>query len=173
MLLCLRSNGSVCLGIKSFVYKIILISNLGGRTLRSNVQHRHPVWSCRSFLQMDSLISMMNLRLPSAPSAAALCYLALMAVVAYFICLCIYNCFFHPLAGFPGPWLCAMSEWFLVVFIQTVPTYGLELHKRYGRHGFNHLDLTVWPNVYDRPDCSPGTKRALLQRRHALAAHIS
>lgn len=93
------------------------------------------------FPEMDSSISVMNLHLTSVPSAAALFYLALIAVVAYFICICLYNCFFHPLAGFLGPWLCAMSEWFLVVFIQAVPTYGLELHKRYGGYGLDLVNL--------------------------------
>lgn len=86
---------------------------------------------------MDSSINVMGLRLPSATSAAALCYSALTIVIAYLLYICIYNFFFHPLAKFPGPWLCAMSEWFLVLFIRAVPTYGLELHEKYGEFRLN------------------------------------
>lgn len=112
---------------------------------------------------MDSSISLMDLRLPSVSSAAALCYSAFAVVLAYFLCTCIYNFFFHPLAKFPGPWLCAMSEWFLVFFIRSLPTYGLELHKRYGELRLSLVALKAWPNVFDRSDRSPSTKRAFFQ----------
>lgn len=86
---------------------------------------------------MDFSISKGDLRLPSVPSASALCYSVFILIVAYCLWTCIYNLFFHPLAKFPGPWPCAMSEWFLIFFIRAVPTYGSKLHKKYGEVGLN------------------------------------
>lgn len=92
---------------------------------------------------MDSSTSLRDLRLLLAPSAAAICYWAFVVFLGYLIVNCVYNCFFHPLAEFPGPWHCAISEWFLVLFIRSVPTYGLELHKRYGELELNFVALVA------------------------------
>lgn len=136
----LRSN-LLCLEIKRFIYRIKLKRRLSDSSLRSNVQHHQPALSSRLLLLMDSSISLMGLQRPLVSSAAALCYSALAVVLTYFFYICIYNFFFHPLAEFPGPWLCAMSEWFLVLFIRAVPTYGLELHKRYGELSLSPVAL--------------------------------
>ena len=68
----------------------------------------------------------------SNPGLAAVFYLALGALAAYCLGLAVYNRYFHPLAGFPGPVMGSLTEWYLVYVICSVPTYGLELHRRYG-----------------------------------------
>lgn len=98
---------------------------------------RTTVLFCCLLFQMDFSISLRDLRLPSVPSASALCYSVSILIVAYSLWTCIYNLFFHPLAKFPGPWPCAMSEWCLIFFIRAVPTYGFNLHKKYGEVGLN------------------------------------
>lgn len=98
---------------------------------------RTAIKFCCLLLQMDSNISLRDLRLPSIPSTSAVFCSAFILGVAYTLWACIYNLFFHPLAKFPGPWPCAMSEWFLIFFIRAVPTYGFKLHKNYGEIGLN------------------------------------
>jgi hypothetical protein len=81
---------------------------------------------------MGSFASAMALRLLTEPSAAALCCLVLGGIITYSVYISIYNSFFHPLAKLPGTWFAAISEWFLIVWICAVPTYGLQLHRKYG-----------------------------------------
>ncbi|OTA55118.1 cytochrome P450 monooxygenase [Hypoxylon sp. EC38] len=82
-------------------------------------------------------------------------------VFAYVLSTGVYNKFFHPLAKFPGPFMGAMTEWYLVYVICSVPTFGLELHKKYGpivRLAPNLLsfsDATLLPHVYHRSADKP------------------
>lgn len=46
----------------------------------------------------------------------------------------IYNRYFHPLSRFPGPFWASMTDIYLVFFIKSVPTYGLEMHKKHGKY---------------------------------------
>ncbi|OTB02431.1 hypothetical protein M426DRAFT_13577 [Hypoxylon sp. CI-4A] len=90
------------------------------------------------------------------PTIAGLCYLTAAIAFMYIPSVCVYNRYFHPLAGFPGPFLGSLTEWYLVYVICSVPTFGLELHKKYGpiiRLAPNMLsfsDATLLPQVYHR-----------------------
>lgn len=44
----------------------------------------------------------------------------------------VYNRYFHPLSKFPGPFWASVTDLYLVYMISSVPTYGLELHKKHG-----------------------------------------
>lgn len=59
------------------------------------------------------------------------------SLVIYLLLMAIYNILFHPLAQFPGPWLAQVSDYYLVFVICSVPTYGHELHKRYGEYSLD------------------------------------
>lgn len=98
---------------------------------------RTTIKFCFLLLPMDSSTSLRDLRVPSIPSASAIFYSVFILGVAYTLWICIYNLFFHPLAKFPGPWPCAMSEWFLIFFVRAVPTYGIKLHNKYGEVELN------------------------------------
>ncbi len=67
------------------------------------------------------------------PDTATICYLGIAAFFTYVFSTAIYNRYFHPLAKFPGPFLGSLTSWYLVHVICSVPTYGLELHKKYGK----------------------------------------
>ncbi len=54
-----------------------------------------------------------------------LCFLALVGKG-------IYNRYFHPLSKFPGPFWASVTDLYLAFFITSVPTFGLELHKKHG-----------------------------------------
>ena len=57
-------------------------------------------------------------------------------VAVYFISLAFYRLTFHPLAGFPGPWLAAISRYYEAYYdvVQNGQyTFKIkELHKQYG-----------------------------------------
>lgn len=72
------------------------------------------------------------------PSIAVVLYCATAGLFLYAIGKGIYNKFFHPLANFPGPFLGGFTEWYLVYVICSVPTFGLELHKKYGKAIITH-----------------------------------
>ncbi|ETS80240.1 hypothetical protein PFICI_07769 [Pestalotiopsis fici W106-1] len=82
-------------------------------------------------------------------------YLIIASITIYAVAAGIYNKFYHPLARFPGPFLGGITSWYLVYVICSVPTYGLELHKKYGpivRLAPNMLsfsDATLLPIVYN------------------------
>ncbi|KAI0175292.1 cytochrome P450 [Pestalotiopsis sp. NC0098] len=88
------------------------------------------------------------------PGVATVLYVLAVALLLYTVGKCIYNKFFHPLAKFPGPFLGGFTDWYLVYVICSVPTFGLELHKKYGpivRLAPNMLsfsDATMLPQVY-------------------------
>ena len=44
----------------------------------------------------------------------------------------VYNRHFHPLSKFPGPFWGSVTDLYLVYMITSVPTFGLELHKKHG-----------------------------------------
>lgn len=58
------------------------------------------------------------------------------AVVAYYVTLVFYRLFLHPLAGFPGPRLAAISRWYEgyydVVLDGQYTSKIAKLHKTYG-----------------------------------------
>ena len=56
----------------------------------------------------------------------------LSGIGTYFVWKAVYNRYFHPLSGFPGPVLGSITDFYLVYIIASVPTFGLELHKKYG-----------------------------------------
>ncbi|KAI2610041.1 cytochrome P450 monooxygenase [Hypoxylon fragiforme] len=95
------------------------------------------------------------------PDTATICYLGIAAIFTYVFSTAIYNRYFHPLAKFPGPFLGSLTSWYLVHVICSVPTYGLELHKKYGpivRLAPNLLsfsDATLLPHVYHRSADKP------------------
>lgn len=68
----------------------------------------------------------------------------------------VYNLFFHPLAGFPGPKLAAITRLHYIKNLLTgrLPFKNLELHKQYGgivRIAPNELSLNTaegWKDVY-------------------------
>lgn len=66
------------------------------------------------------------------PNTVVFCYIIAISLFSYILSVAVYNRFFHPLAKFPGPFLGAMTDWYLVYVICSVPTFGLELHKKYG-----------------------------------------
>lgn len=68
------------------------------------------------------------------PGIATVLYVLAVALLLYTVGKCIYNKFFHPLAKFPGPFLGGFTDWYLVYVICSVPTFGLELHKKYGNN---------------------------------------
>lgn len=55
-----------------------------------------------------------------------------LAFGAYIVYNAIYNRYFHPLSKFPGPFLGSITQFYLVYVIASVPTFGLELHRKYG-----------------------------------------
>ncbi|KAI5921322.1 cytochrome P450 [Camillea tinctor] len=109
---------------------------------------------------MSSLARFMESHL-RMPSATVLLYIIAGVSVTYFVVLGVYNHFFHPLAKFPGPFLGSITDWYLVYVICSVPTLGLELHKKYGpivRLAPNLLsfsDATLLPRVYHRSADKP------------------
>lgn len=44
----------------------------------------------------------------------------------------IYNRYCHPLSKFPGPFWGSCTDLYLVFIIGSIPTYGYELHEKYG-----------------------------------------
>ncbi len=70
------------------------------------------------------------------PSVTAICLIVTSLCVAYILSIGIYNRYWHPLAKIPGPLLGSLTEWYLVYVICSVPTFGLELHKKYGMLAF-------------------------------------
>ena len=70
----------------------------------------------------------------------------------------VYQCFFHPLASFPGPFLAKITDvWQLYQFLTLKQPYHLtELHERYGpfvRYGPDKLSVTsedAIPLIYQK-----------------------
>ena len=63
-------------------------------------------------------------------------YCILLSIFAFFVCQAIYNLKFHPLAGFPGPFIAAVTS-FYTGYYELHPSYSLaktlpKLHDRYG-----------------------------------------
>jgi len=43
------------------------------------------------------------------------------------------NRYFHPLSRFPGPFWGSVTSLYLAYMIKSIPTFGYELHQRYGK----------------------------------------
>lgn len=81
----------------------------------------------------------------------------------------IYNLYFHPLSGFPGPKIAAATRLYYIKYLLTgrLPFNNTKLHKEYGgvvRIAPNELSLNIaegWKDVYGtRPQKPEMTKNA-------------
>ncbi|KAK3319551.1 cytochrome P450 [Cercophora scortea] len=104
----------------------------------------------------------MNFTLPTMLPGATLILQALLALfMGCTLYVCIYNRCLHPLANFPGPFLGSLTDWYLVYVICSVPTFGLELHKKYGPivrlvpNLLSFSDPTLLPQIYHRSTDKP------------------
>lgn len=65
-------------------------------------------------------------------SPVAIVYYAFAGLLLFVISKGFYNRYFHPLRNFPGPFWGGITDFYLVYMIASVPTFGLDLHKKYG-----------------------------------------
>lgn len=83
-----------------------------------------------------------------------LLYVLLAGYVTYGLLLALYRVTFHPLAGFPGYTICAMTEWYeFYCYIVKGGQWGNEvrrMHERYGKaipsfatRSLTHVDLHI------------------------------
>ncbi|PTB64949.1 cytochrome P450 [Trichoderma citrinoviride] len=93
--------------------------------------------------------------------------LAVTLGLAYILCVAIYNLFFHPLSGYPGPWLWAVSDipYSLVSVSGDAHKRMLQIHMQYGPV------VRVGPNTvfYSHPDA---TKEIRGHRKGNKAEHL-
>lgn len=85
----------------------------------------------------------------------------LAALALWVVGQCVYNVFFHPLRGIPGPMLAGISRWWLfwlewkgnphVEILELHRKYGMSLENEMRSYGGGHL-------TYDRPDSPNLTK---------------
>ncbi len=56
----------------------------------------------------------------------------------------VYNRYFHPLAGYPGPFWATVTDFYKFYTINSIPTLGLKLHDTYGPFPTSivHLSMT-------------------------------
>lgn len=66
-------------------------------------------------------------------SPVAIIYYAFAGLFLFIVSKGFYNRYFHPLRHFPGPFWGGITDFYLVYMIASVPTFGLDLHKKYGR----------------------------------------
>lgn len=83
-------------------------------------------------LTMPSILSQLVLKEALTFSDVKVVYLALEVFVVYVLVKCTYNRYFHPLANFPGPFFGSLTDWYFVYMITSIPTIGMDLHKKYG-----------------------------------------
>ena len=105
----------------------------------AQLRNRASDLQLEQFSLKDGVIVNSAFRLGSTLSAeweahpkTLLCYVSLSLLLTYTVGICVYNKYFHPLARYPGPFLGALTGWYLVYVIGSVPTFGHELHKKYG-----------------------------------------
>ena len=82
----------------------------------------------------------------------------------------IYNRYCHPLSKFPGPFWGSCTDLYLVFIIGSIPTYGYELHEKYGTISIEKKKLLVASNIfyhtnirYIRPHRSPRPEFVVIQ----------
>lgn len=105
------------------------------------------------------------------PGIATVLYVLAVSLFLYTVGKCIYNKFFHPLAKFPGPFLGGFTDWYLVYVICSVPTFGLELHKKYGNIQ-EILSSSILLTPDRRPHRKARAKHAIIQRRNHAATSL-
>ncbi|KAF9876812.1 hypothetical protein CkaCkLH20_05658 [Colletotrichum karsti] len=82
--------------------------------------------------------------------------IALVATLAYHICVYIYNIYLHPLSKYPGPRFASASSFWLVssYFGGKTPYDLLELHNKYGPvvrtspDGLSYIKAPQWKEIY-------------------------
>ena len=74
----------------------------------------------------------------------------------------IYNRYFHALSKYPGPFWGSVTDFYKFYMITSVPTLGLELHKKHG----SWYDVSTSKHVLticSRANRPSGTKSAIVQ----------
>ena len=110
-----------------------------------------------------------NLSLLEASWRVAQSYYMILVLVlcfAAFIIRGVYNRYFHPLHRFPGPFWGSVTDFYKFYMITTVPTFGLQLHKKYGWSyaGVYWLSYAyTYSHVILRSSGSTSTKPAVFQ----------
>jgi len=70
--------------------------------------------------------------------------------ILYGILLAIYRVTFHPLARFPGYWICAVSEWYeFYCYVVKGGQWGNEVKKMHEKYGMSSLRLHILSGIYD------------------------
>jgi hypothetical protein len=100
------------------------------------------------------MVSLLLRELTAHPTSAVagVCLLGLLGYI-------VYQCFFHPLAKYPGPFLASLTDiWQVYQFLTLRQPYHLtELHEKYGsivRYGPDKLSITeesAIPLIYQTP----------------------
>lgn len=85
---------------------------------------------------------------PAQLFQAPLALLVGLILIASFVSYVVYQRFFHPLAGYPGPFLASLTDLWQVWQFLTLkqPYYLTELHEKYGefvRYGPDKLSVTA------------------------------
>ncbi|OTA99206.1 hypothetical protein M426DRAFT_325350 [Hypoxylon sp. CI-4A] len=76
--------------------------------------------------------------------------------IVYYICLSIYNIYFHPLSKYPGPRVAAATPLWIASSLArgTMPKDLLKLHDRYGPvvrtspNELSYIDVSLWKEIY-------------------------
>ncbi|KAI8628214.1 cytochrome P450 [Xylariaceae sp. FL1651] len=76
--------------------------------------------------------------------------------IAYYLCLSIYNIYFHPLSKYPGPRLAAATPWWFAWTLArgTTPGKLLDLHNKYGPvvrtspNDLSFINPPQWKEIY-------------------------
>ena len=76
----------------------------------------------------------------------------------------LYNRYYHPLSGIPGPFWGSVTKLYLVYMISSVPIEGLKLHEQYGKRRCYHKRHSDKLIYLKRSYCTAGAQSPVFQR---------